>query len=63
VATLGTAGAGEAAGQDAALQIASKFPLHVAGYRVPIAVASASLSPLTAKATDGDDSRHRTLRH
>jgi hypothetical protein len=40
VATLGTAGAGEAVGQDAALQVASKFALHVAGYRVTIAVAS-----------------------
>ena len=41
VATLGTAGAGEAVGQDAALEIASEFALHVAGYRVPIAVAFA----------------------
>ncbi len=35
VATLGTAGAGESVGQDATLQVASKFALHVAGYRVP----------------------------
>jgi len=38
-ATLDAAGTGEAVGQDAALQIASQFALHVAGYRVPIAVA------------------------
>jgi hypothetical protein len=40
VAALGTAGAGEAVGQDAALQVAAQLALHVAGYRVPIALAS-----------------------
>ena len=39
VAALATACAGEAIGQDAALQVASEFALHIAGYRVPIAVA------------------------
>jgi hypothetical protein len=38
---LGAAGPSEAVGQDAALQVASQFALHVAGYRVPIAVAFA----------------------
>jgi hypothetical protein len=41
---LGTAGAGEAVGQDAALQVAAQLALHVAGYRVPIALAFARQS-------------------
>ena len=41
MATHRAAGTGEAVGQDAALQVASQFALHVAGYRVPIAVAVA----------------------
>ena len=35
VAARGTGGAGEAVGQDAALQVAAQLALHVAGYRVP----------------------------
>ncbi len=41
VAARGAAGAAEAIGQDAALQVASQLALHVAGYRVPIALAFA----------------------
>jgi hypothetical protein len=41
VAARGAAGAGEAVGQDAALQVASQLALRVAGYRVPIVFALA----------------------
>lgn len=72
MATVGTACAGEAAGQDAALQVAAQLALHVAGYRVPVALArqrEVGLQVLLDKAvedgllgaTTGADSRAASL--